>query len=423
MLLDFEAAAIGPREWDLLPTAIACERYRPGRGAVPGVRRHLRVRRAHLGRLPGAAGDPRADDDDLDHAERRWSLRRSPPSSPCESPHCGREISSVPGTSSDQPGSSPAPADRSRRDHPFSRRCGSPTCTPRPGIWRTAPLAVSCQDYLRLWRFEQLLPAVRRPAPAGLMPRGAGCQRAEVPALAARRRRDRGAGLAVPAAVGPDRRRAEPGRALRAARHDRPARRLLLRRRAHRRGTPVEEYAHAMAVQLGADGGAEHGFLPERHQIVFGASPAPEDCEDLVQRLIYRDRPAVPQGIQRDPLPGRAQPPPGLAGRRRPVRERGLRPPGLHRERHLRFRRPGRRRGRAAARDPPGRLRRRAPVPQPRSSRRAPPGTAAARWNGSPTSSATWNWNCPTASKPPPTSACSFPRCGWRASTTRCMSR
>ena len=27
VLLDFEAAAIGPREWDLLPTAIACERY------------------------------------------------------------------------------------------------------------------------------------------------------------------------------------------------------------------------------------------------------------------------------------------------------------------------------------------------------------------------------------------------------------
>ncbi len=32
------------------------------------------------------------------------------------------------------------------------------------------------------------------------------------------------------------------------------------------------------------------------------------------------DRPAVPPGIQRDPLPGRAEPPPGLAGRRRPLR-------------------------------------------------------------------------------------------------------
>ena len=27
VLLDFESAAVGPREWDLLPTAIACERY------------------------------------------------------------------------------------------------------------------------------------------------------------------------------------------------------------------------------------------------------------------------------------------------------------------------------------------------------------------------------------------------------------
>ena len=27
MLLDFEVASIGPREWDLLPTAIATERY------------------------------------------------------------------------------------------------------------------------------------------------------------------------------------------------------------------------------------------------------------------------------------------------------------------------------------------------------------------------------------------------------------
>ena len=25
--MDFEAAAVGPREWDLLPTAVAVERY------------------------------------------------------------------------------------------------------------------------------------------------------------------------------------------------------------------------------------------------------------------------------------------------------------------------------------------------------------------------------------------------------------
>ena len=58
VLLDFEAAAIGPREWDLLPTAIAVRAVRPGRGAVPGVRGRVRVRCADLGGLPGAAGDP-----------------------------------------------------------------------------------------------------------------------------------------------------------------------------------------------------------------------------------------------------------------------------------------------------------------------------------------------------------------------------
>jgi len=50
----------------------------------------------------------------------------------------------------------------------------------------------------------------------------------------------------------------------------------------------VEEHTHAMAAQLGADGSSDHGFLPERHQIVFDHDPAPDDCEDLVQRLIYR---------------------------------------------------------------------------------------------------------------------------------------
>ncbi len=50
----------------------------------------------------------------------------------------------------------------------------------------------------------------------------------------------------------------------------------------------AEEYVHALAVQLAADGAAEQGFLPERHQIVYGQAPAAERCEDVVQRLIYR---------------------------------------------------------------------------------------------------------------------------------------
>ncbi|HUY46042.1 MAG TPA: hypothetical protein VMV92_09995 [Streptosporangiaceae bacterium] len=48
------------------------------------------------------------------------------------------------------------------------------------------------------------------------------------------------------------------------------------------------EYAHALAVQQGADGAAERDFLPERHQMVLGAARADEDCEDELQRLIYR---------------------------------------------------------------------------------------------------------------------------------------
>ena len=53
--------------------------------------------------------------------------------------------------------------------------------------------------------------------------------------------------------------------------------------------TPVEQYAQAMAVQLGEnEGGSAPGFLSERHQILFSASTVPEDSEDLVQRLIYR---------------------------------------------------------------------------------------------------------------------------------------
>ena len=43
-----------------------------------------------------------------------------------------------------------------------------------------------------------------------------------------------------------------------------------------------------LAAQLGADSSPDHGFLPERHQIVFDEKPAPEDNDDLVQRLIYR---------------------------------------------------------------------------------------------------------------------------------------
>jgi hypothetical protein len=56
------------------------------------------------------------------------------------------------------------------------------------------------------------------------------------------------------------------------------------------RQATIEEHVYGLATRLGADTSAGHRFLPERHQIVFDQSPAPDgdDGEDLIQRLIYR---------------------------------------------------------------------------------------------------------------------------------------
>ncbi|HVB44478.1 MAG TPA: hypothetical protein VNF47_17510 [Streptosporangiaceae bacterium] len=53
-------------------------------------------------------------------------------------------------------------------------------------------------------------------------------------------------------------------------------------------GRQIEEHARTRAAQLGADGSTEPGLLPERHQIVFDQALAPDDYEDLSQRLVYR---------------------------------------------------------------------------------------------------------------------------------------
>ena len=85
VLLDFEAAAIGPREWDLLPTAIATERYGLAEEQYRQFADTYGFDVRSLARLSGAARDPGADDDDMDHAERRREPRPPPPSSPCGS--------------------------------------------------------------------------------------------------------------------------------------------------------------------------------------------------------------------------------------------------------------------------------------------------------------------------------------------------
>ena len=52
----------------------------------------------------------------------------------------------------------------------------------------------------------------------------------------------------------------------------------------------IQDYARTLAAQLGVVTDAGPDFLPERHQLVLDPSPAPEvdDCEDLIQRLVYR---------------------------------------------------------------------------------------------------------------------------------------
>jgi hypothetical protein len=53
-------------------------------------------------------------------------------------------------------------------------------------------------------------------------------------------------------------------------------------------GRTIAQYAHQLATQLGADGGTDTGFLPERHQMVLGTALGEGDSEDVLQRLIYR---------------------------------------------------------------------------------------------------------------------------------------
>ncbi len=155
MLLDFEAAAIGPREWDLLPTAIATERYGLEEEQYRQFADAYGFDVRDLARLSGAARDPGADDDDMDHAERRREPRPPPPSSPCESPHCEKEISDVPGTSSDQPASSPAARRSQPADPAAERRVRITNMYATPWHLADGTGSGDLPDYLRLWRFER----------------------------------------------------------------------------------------------------------------------------------------------------------------------------------------------------------------------------------------------------------------------------
>jgi hypothetical protein len=56
----------------------------------------------------------------------------------------------------------------------------------------------------------------------------------------------------------------------------------------HIGGQSVAQYAHSLAVQLGADTGTEPDFLPECHQMVLGGAHPAGESEDVLQRLVYR---------------------------------------------------------------------------------------------------------------------------------------
>ena len=143
VLLDFEAVAAGPREWDLVPTAVACERFRLSEEhyrefadtygfdvrtwAGYPVLREIRelTMTTWLMQNVGESAAVAAE-----FALRVASLRGERYASCLELPF-------------DEPGGRPALETGAPPGHPFGRKCGLPICTPRPGTWRTAQVATS----------------------------------------------------------------------------------------------------------------------------------------------------------------------------------------------------------------------------------------------------------------------------------------
>lgn len=158
---------------------------------------------------------------------------------------------------------------------------------------------------------------------------------------------------------------------------------------------------------------------PNATRSCFGpTASAAGHADELTQRLIYRADLPTKARTARSATP-QAQPPSRPARRRQSLRQRRLRTRRFHRKHRLHLRRPGDRRRPRAASDPPRRPPSRTAVRygQPPTPPRSP--SAATCWSESPTSSATSNSSCPTASRPRSTSGCSSRRCARRASTLR----
>lgn len=101
VLLDFESAAIGPREWDLMPTAIAVAHY----GRTEGQYREFTAAYGFDVRIWEGYPVLREIREMTMTTWLMQKCRRGPghnkPNSRCGSPHCGRKTSRVPGTSTD----------------------------------------------------------------------------------------------------------------------------------------------------------------------------------------------------------------------------------------------------------------------------------------------------------------------------------
>ena len=198
---------------------------------------------------------------------------------------------SVPGTSSDQPRDQPAaaPAGEAVDQAGSSVRQRVRVTNMYATSWHLADSAASgdLHHYLRLWRFEQYYRLSADQLPAVL------CRESlDVTALTFRRWRH--AGTVAGARIWLF--RLPSGQIVAALSLDAQCELIdtidLLEDcyfgDVQIGEQSVAQYALALATQLGADGGSEAEFLPERHQMVLGGAQPAEESEDVLQRLVYR---------------------------------------------------------------------------------------------------------------------------------------
>lgn len=193
----------------------------------------------------------------------------------------------MPGTSSEQPDNQPGRATAPAADPTAERRVRITNTYATP--WQVTDSSTGGQlpDYLRMWRFERYYRLS-----ADQLPHVLARETVDIAALTFERWQNAGRVTGARAWLF----RMPSGQLVAALSLDascEPAETIDLLEDCYFGDVQIgdataEAYLHAMAVQLGAVDGAERGFLPERHQIVFDEKPAPDDCDDMVQRMIYR---------------------------------------------------------------------------------------------------------------------------------------